>query len=179
MVRSNLSAECKRALVFVASALFLSGVSAEDQTRSLAEELFAEGDWRAARVEALRWLQQDPAHPVARRIADATAPDAGPEPVASPTRTFWAGWAQWPVRFYQTQIGPAIGQRCSMHPSCSAYCAEALRRYGWIGIPMTTDRLVRETDHVNYRLQPVWINGEERYYNPVDAHSFWFRRYRR
>lgn len=83
------------------------------------------------------------------------------------------------VRFYQTQISPAIGQRCSMHPSCSAYCIEACRNYGLVGIAMTGDRLIRESDHVVHRINPIMIDGEEKYYNPVSDHTFWFRRYQR
>lgn len=89
-----------------------------------------------------------------------------------------ARFASGGVRFYQTQISPAIGQRCSMYPSCSAYCMEACRRYGVLGIPMTADRLIRETDHVNYRMDPILMDGVEKYYDPVRAHTFWFRRYR-
>lgn len=86
--------------------------------------------------------------------------------------------ATGPVRFYQSQIGPAIGQRCSMIPSCSAYCMEATHRYGLTGIPMAADRLIRETDHVNYRINPVIVNGQEKYIDPVSDHTGWFRRYR-
>ncbi len=175
MARYRQNAKSNRALTHVVSALFLFGAALPLQAVTLAEELYAEGDRRAARVEALRLLQQEPNHDDALRIVAATAPRKQRKMTGRARRT---GWAQWPIRLYQTQIGPAIGQRCSMHPSCSAYCAEAIARYGWIGIPMTTDRLIRETDHVNHRLHPIAINGVERYYNPVDAHSFWFRRYR-
>lgn len=82
------------------------------------------------------------------------------------------------VRLYQTQISPALGQRCSMHPSCSAYCLQAMQQYGVVGIPMTADRLIRETDHVHHRIHPIWVDGVEKFYDPVEAHSFWFRRYR-
>lgn len=82
------------------------------------------------------------------------------------------------VRFYQTQISPAIGARCSMQPSCSSYCLEASHTYGLAAIPMIADRLIRETDHVNYRINPVEVNGVEKYYDPPSHHTFWFRRYR-
>lgn len=82
------------------------------------------------------------------------------------------------VRFYQTQISPAIGQRCSMYPSCSVFCVQACQKYGAIGIAMTADRLIRETDHVNHRINPIWVDDVEKFYDPVEAHSFWFRRYR-
>lgn len=82
------------------------------------------------------------------------------------------------VRFYQTQISPALGQRCSMYPSCSVYCVQACQRYGLVGVAMTADRLIRETDHVNHRINPIVIDGVEKFHDPVHAHSFWFRRYR-
>ena len=123
----------------------------------------------------------DPAHAQIRTvrplITRAVRQDAEPP---SRARASWlAAPARGTVRFYQSQIGPAIGQRCSMHPSCSAYCMEATRTYGLVGIPMTADRLVRETDHVNYRINPVIRNGQEKYYDPVSDHTGWFRRYRR
>lgn len=110
-------------------------------------------------------------------ITIATRQAAAPPPWER--RALGARIASAPVRFYQSQISPAIGQRCSMHPSCSAYCIEALREYGLVAIPMTADRLIRETDHVNYQKNPVQVNGETKFYDPVSDHTFWFRRYRR
>ena len=167
-----------RALVFLASALFFFGPAHPVRGADLAGALLAEGDRRAARVEALRVLQREPDHEEALAIVRETA---GRRAVGAPedrSRSPWAWLARGAVRFYQTQIGPAIGQRCSMHPSCSTYCAQALGRYGLAGIPMTADRLIRETDHVNHRIRPVRVNGVEKYYDPVEDHSLWFRRYR-
>jgi uncharacterized protein len=36
------------------------------------------------------------------------------------------------IRLYQWLIGPALGQHCRFHPSCSAYFIESLRKYGAI-----------------------------------------------
>lgn len=79
------------------------------------------------------------------------------------------------ITLYQSHIAPGIGQRCSMHPSCSRYSHEALRRHGWMGLPMTADRLIREPDHVSQRLRPVIIDGRELYYDPVNDHDWWRR----
>lgn len=114
-----------------------------------------------------------------RLFTPAIRETAAPPPPASSVPAFLSVPAIGLVRFYQTQIGPAIGQRCSMYPSCSEYCLQATRRYGLMGIPMTADRLIRETDHVNHRIRPILINGEVKYYNPIEDHSFWFRRYNR
>jgi len=81
------------------------------------------------------------------------------------------------VGFYQRHIGPAIGQRCAMYPSCSHYSLEACRRYGLAGIPMTADRLVRESHHIRHRIRPIQRGGIEHYADPVTDHSYWFRRY--
>lgn len=75
------------------------------------------------------------------------------------------------VAFYQTQIGPAIGQRCSMHPSCSRYTVEAFNTQGVLGLPMMADRLIRESDHVAHRIRPIQIDGTEKYEDPVRDHA--------
>jgi len=43
------------------------------------------------------------------------------------------------VRLYQLTLSPWLGQHCRFHPTCSAYCIEALRQHGalrglWLGI---------------------------------------------
>ena len=43
------------------------------------------------------------------------------------------------IRAYQRLVSPFLGQNCRFAPSCSAYCAEAIRRYGllagsWYGL---------------------------------------------
>lgn len=44
--------------------------------------------------------------------------------------------ATWPllalIRAYQVLISPMLPQSCRFYPSCSAYAAEAVRRYGAI-----------------------------------------------
>lgn len=82
--------------------------------------------------------------------------------------------AVWLIRFYRTQLRPALGRRCSMQPSCSAYSLEAFRTHGLLGVPLTADRLVREPDHVARRLSPVIVDGVERYADPVSDHTGWF-----
>ena len=38
-----------------------------------------------------------------------------------------------PIRFYQKHISPAKPTVCRFYPSCSAYAAEAIVRFGFIG----------------------------------------------
>lgn len=50
----------------------------------------------------------------------------------------------FPISFYQKIISPAVGNRCQMSPSCSAYSQEALQTHGFfLGWIMTCDRLMR------------------------------------
>ena len=81
--------------------------------------------------------------------------------------------AEWIVSFYRAQIGPAIGHRCSLEPSCSAYFLEASRAHGPLGVPMIADRLVREPGVVQAAEHPVDVNGTPHFRDPLAAHTFW------
>lgn len=79
------------------------------------------------------------------------------------------------VSFYRAFISSAIGSRCVLEPSCSQYFLDASRRHGILGIPMTTDRFIREPVESH---SPRWVerpNGERRHLDPVDAHDFWMK----
>lgn len=130
-----------------------------------------------AHPNVAEWHQSDPVlnqlrttlilvTPAIRATAGMQAPlQSGRSPFAWPAVAL--------IQFYRHQIGPAIGERCSMHPSCSTYAREAVRTQGILGVPMTADRLIRETDHVQYRINPVLIDGHERYHDPVSDHVGW------
>ncbi len=48
------------------------------------------------------------------------------------------------VRFYQYAVSPLLGQHCRFHPTCSAYMAEALQKYGALrGTYLGAKRLLR------------------------------------
>ncbi len=79
------------------------------------------------------------------------------------------------VRFYRSNIGPAIGQRCVLHPSCSEYFMQAGRTHGVLGLPLIADRLVREPGVAARAAHPVQIGGHVRYADPVEDHTFWLR----
>jgi len=74
------------------------------------------------------------------------------------------------VSFYRSQIGPAIGNRCTLEPSCSTYFLQACRKYGWLGFPMIGDRLLREPGVVKAGEKPVLVNGTWRYSDPIEDH---------
>jgi len=85
----------------------------------------------------------------------------------------WSGLpAQWVILLYQTQIGPAIGQRCSLLPSCSRYAQQALKKYGIWGIGFIGDRMIREPDVVAQKLKPEIIDGRVKYHDPLNEHDF-------
>lgn len=77
---------------------------------------------------------------------------------------------EWIVAFYRSQIGPAIGHRCSLQPSCSTYFLEASRKHGLLGVPLIADRLVREPGVVSSAERPVDVNGSVRYADPLSDH---------
>jgi putative component of membrane protein insertase Oxa1/YidC/SpoIIIJ protein YidD len=120
------------------------------------------------------WLTEHTEHPQQDWIALMTEQRRAQPP--APRIGIIGGIARAIIGFYQNQIGPGIGQRCAMYPSCSHYSLEACRRYGLVGIPMTADRLIRESDHIRYRINPIQRNGRELYHDPTEHHTFWFRR---
>jgi putative component of membrane protein insertase Oxa1/YidC/SpoIIIJ protein YidD len=84
--------------------------------------------------------------------------------------------AQWIVAFYRGLIRPAIGTRCSLHPSCSHYFEEAAREHGLLAFPIAGDRLVREPDVVAAAEDPVQVGGQTRYADPLRDHTGWMRK---
>lgn len=86
------------------------------------------------------------------------------------------GWlSRRVVGFYRLFVGPAIGNRCALEPSCSAYFTEASRRHGILGVPMTADRFVREPV-ASAPGRPLVRNpaGLWRHPDPVSDHDWWF-----
>lgn len=83
----------------------------------------------------------------------------------------------WIIRFYRSQISPAIGSRCVLEPSCSEYYHRASCKHGFIAIPMMADRLFREPEISNGKENPVVMkSGQIRYRDPVENHDFWMKK---
>jgi hypothetical protein len=78
------------------------------------------------------------------------------------------------VGFYRLFVGPAIGDRCVLEPSCSRYYLEASRKHGILGVPMVTDRFVREPVESNSRRRIRMPDGSWRHPDPVSDHDWWF-----
>lgn len=79
------------------------------------------------------------------------------------------------VSFYRKFIGPAIGSRCVLEPSCSRYFLEASRKHGLLGLPMVADRFVREP--AASAPDRPWVqttSGQWRHPDPVSDHDWWF-----
>ncbi len=176
-------------LILLGCALRLGAAAAplpEGADRSETDPLAARREALRARLTAVAATMpgtQDPDTLRAQAGFRVEPPDATPVREApagvSRRRTSLTGWpAVAVIRFYQTQIRTALGRRCSMQPSCSAYALEACRRYGLVGVAMAADRLVREPDHVARQKNPVTVQGVMRFADPVAAHTFWFRRNR-
>jgi len=81
--------------------------------------------------------------------------------------------AAWIVGFYRHQIAPAIGHRCSLHPSCSEYFLRASKAHGLLGVPMQADRLVREPGVVAAAEKTTEVRGRTRIADPVEDHDWW------
>lgn len=77
--------------------------------------------------------------------------------------------------FYERFISPVDGDRCPMHPTCSAYAREAVQRHGmFMGWIMACDRLVR-CGRDETRISPGIIKDKNRAaLDPVSANDFWW-----
>ncbi len=96
----------------------------------------------------------------------------GAGPTQPRTRLFaWPG--VWIVAFYRHAVGPALGNRCSLTPSCSRYFAAASRAHGLLAFPIVADRLVREPGVVAAGEYPIIVGGHVRYADPLQAHDWW------
>lgn len=79
------------------------------------------------------------------------------------------------VWLYREAISPALGQRCSLYPSCSEYFLRASRKHGLLGFPIQADRFVREPGVVQSKKKPVVCGNIIKYADPLSDHDFWLR----
>jgi len=72
------------------------------------------------------------------------------------------------IRFFQEYISPTDGARCQFSPTCSAFGYGAISEQGpWLGMLMTTDRLMRCSYFTDPSVYPQLPNG--RLADPVPA----------
>jgi len=79
------------------------------------------------------------------------------------------------VETYRAYISPIDGKGCPMHPSCSKYSVQCLKKHGFfIGWMMTCDRLFR-CGRDELRLSPqIIVNGKLKWYDPLENNDFWW-----
>ncbi len=79
------------------------------------------------------------------------------------------------IKFYQEHISAVDGNRCPMHPSCSAYASQAFEKHGpLMGWIMALDRLVR-CGRDEAKVAPMKFIGSQSYiHDPVEANDFWW-----
>ena len=73
-------------------------------------------------------------------------------------------------------MNPALGARCALHPSCSAYFLQAARKHGLLAVPIIADRFVREPVASHSDEWVTLPDGRERHPDPLSDHDFWFAR---
>ena len=88
-------------------------------------------------------------------------------------------WQRWPseliVGLYRRQIAPAIGERCALHPSCSAYFIAACRERGLLGFALLADRLFREPQASTEDNVITLPDGRRRVSDPLSTHTKWLK----
>jgi len=82
------------------------------------------------------------------------------------------------IRFYQgplNHLNSVKRYSCPMHPSCSTYSKQAIKKHGgMIGWIMTCDRLLRcGRDELKFC---TWIKTNDTFkcYDPVENNDFWW-----
>jgi|GEM_PF-667447 len=92
------------------------------------------------------------------------------------TSDSWLGLpGQWTIALYlyQSQIRPALGDRCSLIPNCSEYARQAFQKHGVLGLALMADRFFREPSVVASAEHPVDVNGKWCYADPLSDHDWW------
>ena len=125
--------------------------------------LFFSASWSYA--AGGRWEEPWPKEASGRRVKEETRGEG-----LSPGQRAVGGL----LRFFQVYISPVDGDRCPSFPTCSQYAQEAVRKHGAIiGLVMTVDRLIHETDEVR-RAPLIRVHESYRYYDPVENNDFWW-----
>ena len=82
--------------------------------------------------------------------------------------------ALYPVYFFRKYISSADQDRCPMHPTCSTYSIEAIKKHGPVlGWIMTCDRLMRCGRDELKLSPPIRIEGKKRCNDPLSDNDSW------
>ena len=78
------------------------------------------------------------------------------------------------VKIFIKYISRVDGDRCPMHPTCSAYSLQVIKKHGFfIGFMMTAGRLIHESNEMDYA-PIVKVGDRHRFYDPVSNNDFWW-----
>ena len=78
------------------------------------------------------------------------------------------------VKIFNKYISRVDGDRCPMHPTCSAYSLQVIKKHGFfIGFMMTADRLIHESNEMDYA-PLVKVGDRYKFYDPVSNNDFWW-----
>ncbi len=105
----------------------------------------------------------------------------GDQPASRATVKHEKKGASLPVRvalnglnFFSEYISKVDGDRCPMYPTCASYSRQVFRKHGFfVGIVMTADRLIHESDEMEY-VPRVTVGDRVRYFDPVNENDFWW-----
>jgi putative membrane protein insertion efficiency factor len=139
--------------------------------------LGANEETRAERAQRGAWVVLDPSRqnpeggtsPLDRwsRVARGSR-----EKTTHPIRLTTYAW----IRIFQRFISPVDGSSCTYYPTCSAYGLHAIEKHGLlIGIPMTTERIMRDHHPNNAARYPLHeYQGQFYYLDPVESNDDWW-----
>lgn len=73
------------------------------------------------------------------------------------------------VNTYQKYISPITGPRSQFYPVSSRYMRHAIRLYGWKGVALGMDRLLRENG-TRWIYPRIYLNNQWVLYDPPEWH---------
>ncbi len=75
---------------------------------------------------------------------------------------------------FSEYISKVDGDRCPMYPTCASYSRRAFKKHGFfVGMMMTADRLIHETDEMRYSTL-VRVGSKMRYSDSLKENDFWW-----
>jgi len=120
---------------------------------------------------AVGWGAGDPFEPweFDDRAASRSTLQHEKESVSLPARVALGG-----LKIFSKYISRVDGDRCPMYPTCASYSRQVFRKHGFfMGVIMTADRLIHETDEMEYA-PLVKVGSSVRYLDPVSENDFWW-----